>query len=70
MVVVNVKFLNSLNYFPKALSKLPKALGLGDNFKKGYFPHLFNITVMWYLFNISQIMWDPYLALNTTTPIT
>ncbi|XP_018574075.1 uncharacterized protein LOC108913090 [Anoplophora glabripennis] len=42
MVVGNVKFLDSLNYFPMALSKLPKAFGLGDNFKKGYFPHLFN----------------------------
>lgn len=42
MVVGNVKFLDSLNYFPMALSKLPKAFGLGDRFKKGYFPHLFN----------------------------
>ncbi|KAJ8970482.1 hypothetical protein NQ317_016238 [Molorchus minor] len=42
MVVKNVKFLDSLNYFPIALSKLPKAFGLGDNLKKGYFPHLFN----------------------------
>ncbi|KAJ8965523.1 hypothetical protein NQ317_019537, partial [Molorchus minor] len=42
MVVGNVKFLDSLNYFPMALSKLPKAFGLGDGFKKGYFPHLFN----------------------------
>ncbi|XP_018578192.1 uncharacterized protein LOC108916426 [Anoplophora glabripennis] len=44
MVMDNVKFLDSLNYFPMALSKLPKAFGLGDNFKKGYFPHLFNIA--------------------------
>lgn len=43
--VGNVKFLDSLNYFPMALSKLPKAFGLGDNFKKGYFPHLFNTSV-------------------------
>ncbi|KAJ8954632.1 hypothetical protein NQ317_002427, partial [Molorchus minor] len=35
MVVENVKFLDSLNYFPMALSKLPKAFGLDDNFKKG-----------------------------------
>lgn len=42
MELVNVKFIDSLNYFPMALSKLPKAFGLGDNFKKGYFPHLFN----------------------------
>lgn len=42
MELVNVKFLDSLNYFPMALAKLPKAFGLGDEFKKGYFPHLFN----------------------------
>lgn len=42
MVVGNIKFLDSLNYFPMALSKLPKAFGLGDGFKKGHFPHLFN----------------------------
>ncbi|XP_018574064.1 uncharacterized protein LOC108913080 [Anoplophora glabripennis] len=42
MVVGNVKFLDSLNYFPMALSKLPRAFGLDNNFKKGYFPHLFN----------------------------
>ncbi|KAJ8962384.1 hypothetical protein NQ318_018368 [Aromia moschata] len=42
MKMENVKFLDSLNYFPMALSKLPKAFGLGDGFKKAYFPHLFN----------------------------
>ncbi|XP_030758042.1 uncharacterized protein LOC115883772 [Sitophilus oryzae] len=41
MVVGNVKFLDSLNYFPMALAKLPKAFGLTE-LKKGYFPHLFN----------------------------
>ncbi|XP_030757090.1 uncharacterized protein LOC115882961 [Sitophilus oryzae] len=41
MSVGNVKFLDSLNYFPMALSKLPKAFGLTE-LKKGYFPHLFN----------------------------
>ncbi|XP_049823419.1 uncharacterized protein LOC126265580 [Aethina tumida] len=40
--VGNVRFLDSLNYFPMALAKLPKAFGLAGNFKKGYFPHLFN----------------------------
>lgn len=44
MTVENIKFLDSLNYFPMALSQLPKAFGLGDGFKKGYFPHLFNTT--------------------------
>ncbi|KAJ8909914.1 hypothetical protein NQ315_014921 [Exocentrus adspersus] len=42
MGVGNVKFLDSLNYFPLSLSKLPQAFGLGDGFKKGYFPYLFN----------------------------
>ncbi|KAG5876882.1 hypothetical protein JTB14_007458 [Gonioctena quinquepunctata] len=40
-MVGNVKFLDSLNYFPMALSKLPKAFGFTE-LKKGYFPHLFN----------------------------
>nr|CAI5858649.1 unnamed protein product [Callosobruchus analis] len=39
--VENVKFIDSLNYFPMPLSKLPKAFGL-QGLKKGYFPHLFN----------------------------
>ncbi|XP_055381852.1 uncharacterized protein LOC129612329 [Condylostylus longicornis] len=36
------KFRNSLNYFPMALSELPKAFDLPSNFKKGYFPYKFN----------------------------
>ncbi|KAJ8911012.1 hypothetical protein NQ315_003574 [Exocentrus adspersus] len=44
MEVRNVIFLDSLNYLPMALSKLPKGFGLGDNYKKGYLLHLFNIT--------------------------
>jgi G:T-mismatch repair DNA endonuclease (very short patch repair protein) len=42
MEVGNIKFIDSLNYFPMPLKSLPKAFGLGDDFKKGYFPHLFN----------------------------
>ena len=42
MEIANVKFLDSLNYFPMALSKLPKAFQLSPVFKKGYFPHFFN----------------------------
>lgn len=41
MEVGNVKFVDSLNYFPMPLSSLPKAFGLKE-LKKGYFPHLFN----------------------------
>ncbi|XP_031348773.1 uncharacterized protein LOC116174886 [Photinus pyralis] len=43
MMLENIKFLDSLNYFQMALSKLPKVFGLKE-LKKGYFPHLFNIT--------------------------
>ncbi|KAJ8953532.1 hypothetical protein NQ317_000050 [Molorchus minor] len=42
MKLENVKFIDSLNYFPIALSKLPKVFDLGPELKKGYFPHLFN----------------------------
>lgn len=42
MKIGNVKFIDSLNFSPMALSALPKVFGLGVNFKKGYFPHLFN----------------------------
>ena len=35
------RFIDSLNYFHMKLSALPKAFGLGDSLKKGYFPHLF-----------------------------
>ena len=38
----NVKFIDSLNFLPMALAKLPKAFGLKE-LKKGFFPHLFNI---------------------------
>ncbi|KAJ8974555.1 hypothetical protein NQ317_000531, partial [Molorchus minor] len=42
MTIANVRFLDSLNYFPMGLSKLPKVFDLGPELKKGYFPHLFN----------------------------
>lgn len=38
----SIRFLDSINYFPMALSKLPQTFGLQNEFKKGYFPHLFN----------------------------
>lgn len=38
----NIKFIDSLNYFPMSLAKFPSAFDLDSNFKKGYFPHLFN----------------------------
>lgn len=38
----NVRFVDSINYFPMALANLPKSFDLGPEKKKGYFPHLFN----------------------------
>ncbi|XP_063418064.1 uncharacterized protein LOC134700765 [Mytilus trossulus] len=37
----NIRMIDSLNFLPSALSKLPKMFGL-DELQKGYFPHLFN----------------------------
>ena len=37
-----IKFIDSLNFLPMALAKLPKAFGLKE-LKKGFFPHLFNL---------------------------
>ena len=37
-----VVFIDSLNFLPMALSRLPKTFGLTDVLKKGYFPHFFN----------------------------
>ncbi len=40
---LNIRFLDSINFLPMALAKLPKSFGL-DELKKGYFPHLYNTT--------------------------
>ena len=40
--VQGVKFIDSLNFFPMSLAKLPRAFGLNE-LCKGYFPHLFNV---------------------------
>ena len=37
-----VKFIDSLNFLQMRLSDFPETFSLGDNFKKGYFPYLFN----------------------------
>lgn len=42
MQIKNIKFIDSLNYFPMSLGALPKAFDLPPVYKKGYFPHLFN----------------------------
>ena len=36
-----LKIIDSINFIPMALSKLPKTFGLSE-LKKGYFPHFFN----------------------------
>ena len=38
---LNIRILDSLNFLPMRLSKLPAAFGI-DELKKGYFPHFFN----------------------------
>lgn len=42
MEIDQIRFIDSLNYFPMPLSSLPKAFDLPPEKKKGYFPHLFN----------------------------
>ena len=44
--VRGVRFVDSLNFFPMALSQLPKAFDVSE-LKKGYFPHLFNVPTSW-----------------------
>ena len=41
-----VRFVDSLNFFPMSLAKLPKAFGLRE-LRKGFFPHLFNVAGSW-----------------------
>ena len=36
-----IKIIDSYNFIPIALSKLPKSFGI-NKLKKGFFPHLFN----------------------------
>lgn len=38
---MKMKFIDSMNFIPMALSKIPKAFNLSE-LAKGYFPHLFN----------------------------
>ncbi|XP_035225169.1 uncharacterized protein LOC118197734 [Stegodyphus dumicola] len=38
---LNIRVIDSLNFLPMALAKLPGCFGLSE-LKKGYFPHLFN----------------------------
>ncbi|GBN97162.1 hypothetical protein AVEN_10440-1 [Araneus ventricosus] len=39
---LNIKIIDSFNFLPMALSKLPSFFGLSELLKKGFFPHLFN----------------------------
>lgn len=38
---LNLTFLDSLNFLPMKLAKIPEAFGL-EELSKGYFPHFFN----------------------------
>lgn len=38
---LNIRVIDSFNFLPMALSKLPPCFGLSE-LKKGYFPHFFN----------------------------
>jgi hypothetical protein len=43
-----IRFLDSYNFMPMSLDKLPDAMSLPDHVKergKGYFPHGFNLLV-------------------------
>jgi G:T-mismatch repair DNA endonuclease (very short patch repair protein) len=42
---LNIKLLDSMNFLPMALSRLPGSFGLKE-LKKGYFPHLYNTPHM------------------------
>ena len=37
-----IRFIDTLNYLPMSLEKMPKVMGLPDTLKKGFFPHGFN----------------------------
>lgn len=39
--ILNLRIIDSMNFLPMALAKLPACFGLTE-LKKGYFPHLFN----------------------------
>ena len=40
--IPNVKFIDSMNFFPMALSNFPKTFGINE-LKKGFFPHFFTL---------------------------
>ncbi|XP_046399322.1 uncharacterized protein LOC124165837 [Ischnura elegans] len=39
-----LRFIDSINFIPMSLAKLPAALGLDNELTKGFFPHLFNTS--------------------------
>ncbi len=40
---MGIKIIDSINFIPMSLSKMPKIFGLSE-LKKGYFPHFFKYT--------------------------
>lgn len=43
MMARGVRFVDSMNFFPMGLARLPEAFGLKE-LRKGFFPHLFNVA--------------------------
>lgn len=43
---LNIRFIDSLNFFPMKLAALPKAFGIQE-MKKRYFPHIANTPPFW-----------------------
>jgi hypothetical protein len=40
---MGIKLIDSINFIPMSLPKMPKTFGLSE-LKKGYFPHFFNTS--------------------------
>ena len=53
---LNIRILDSLNFLPMPLAKLPKSFGLTE-MKKGFFPHFYNtkkIKMLFYLHSLTR----------------
>ena len=64
-----IKMIDSINFLPMALAKLPQMFGFTE-LKKGYFPHLFNTkenqsVMMYTLPDISYYTPDSMISLTT-----
>ena len=57
--MLNIKFINSLNFIPMRLANFPKTFGI-EELEKGYFPHLLNY--------VGPIPPTPYYSPNGMSP--